>query len=30
MKASSGLAFELTRPADGSLFLKIDRLLKRL
>ncbi len=30
MKATSGLAFELVNTADHSLFIKIDRLLKKL
>jgi hypothetical protein len=30
MRANSGLTFELARSADGGLFAKIDRLLKRL
>ena len=30
MKANNGLMFELAKPADGGLFAKIDRLLKRL
>jgi hypothetical protein len=30
MKASSGLAFELASTANGGLFTKIDRILKKL